>query len=278
LPKNGQRHVGIDKPQTPMCGRYILVQKAEIIEKAFNITIPQDVGYAPSYNIAPGSQALVITSQEPGKAQLFRFGLTPSWAKKPMYLFNARAEGDQNKENDPNYSGATGIITKPSFRKPIRSQRCLVPADAFIEGTTAEKLDKPYLIYLRERKPFAFAGIWDTWSDPSTGEIMQSFAIITTVANALLQKLPHHRSPVILEKSMEQKWLQGEHLNDITWMLKPYPAELMNGYPIGRGIKNPGANGLEYIQPAGERLVPEERVVSSSGLHLHGMGRYKVNR
>ncbi|MFO7722302.1 MAG: SOS response-associated peptidase [Bacteroidales bacterium] len=261
-----------------MCGRYILVQKAEVIEKAFNITIPPALGYKPSYNIAPGNQALVITAEGSGSAQLFRFGLTPSWAKKPMYLFNARAEGDHNKENDPNYAGAAGIITKPSFRKPIRSQRCLVPADAFIEGTTIEKLDKPYLIYLRDRKPFAFAGIWDTWADPATGEIINAFAIITTVANELLQKVPHHRSPVILEKSMEQKWLMGEHLNDITWMLKPYSAALMNGYPIGKAIKNPRMNGLAYIQPAGERLMPEERIDASSDLHLHGMGRYKLNR
>jgi putative SOS response-associated peptidase YedK len=261
-----------------MCGRYILVQKAEVIERAFNITIPPEVEYRPSFNIAPGSEALVITADNARKAQLFRFGMTPSWAKKPMYLFNARAEGDYNMENDPNYNGAVGIINKPSFRKPVRSQRCLVPADAFIEGTTSEKLDKPYLIYLRERKPFALAGIWDTWGDPATGEIIHSFAIITTVANELLQKVPHHRSPVILEKSMEQKWLFGEHLNDITWMLKPYPAELMNGYPIGKGIKNPRANALEYIQPVGERLMPEEQIKASEKLDLHGMGRYKLNR
>ena len=51
-----------------------------------------------------------------------------------MYLINARKEGDHNRANDPSYSGAAGILQKPSFRKPIRSQRCLVLADGFIEG------------------------------------------------------------------------------------------------------------------------------------------------
>ena len=258
-----------------MCGRYILVQKAEVIEKTFQITIPQHIDYQPSYNISPGNRALVVTSDQPREAQLMVFGLTPSWAQKPMYLINARAEGDHNPDNLTTYSGAKGIITKPAFRKPIRSQRCLVPADAFIEGTTAEKLAKPFLIYLRGRKPFAFAGIWDEWINRETGEILKSFAIITTVANPLLAMLPHHRSPVILEKEMEAGWLRGTHLDDITWMLQPYPAEKMNGYPISNLIKNPKARGKELIEPAGERLMPEEAVQGTTRLDLHGMGRYK---
>lgn len=253
-----------------------MVQKAEIIEKAFNIVIPEGVNYRPSFNISPGNYGLVITADKPREAQAFLFGLTPHWAKKPMYLFNARAEGDHNKDNDPAYAGARGIINKPAFRKAIRSQRCLVVADAFIEGTTTEKLNKPYLIYLRDRKPFAFAGIWDSWPDPQTGEIINSYSIITTVSNELLQKLPHHRSPVILEKSQEPQWLHGKHLNDVTWMLKPYKAEFMNGYPIGNAIKKPGADGIDLIQPTGDRLMPEDHITSRSFLELHGMGRSKI--
>jgi putative SOS response-associated peptidase YedK len=259
-----------------MCGRYILVQKAEVIEKSFNITIPNALGYEGSTNIGPGKPGLVVTAENPREAQRFIFGLTPSWARKPMYLINARAEGDYNQENRADYSGAKGIINKPAFRKAIRSQRCLVLADAFFEGPVKEKLSKPYLIYLRDRKPFAFAGIWDRWVNPETGEMIESFAIITTVANSLLQMIPHHRSPVILEKSMEQKWLTGEHLNDITWMLKPYPAELMNGYPVDPAMKNPQAEGRTLIQPIGQRLVPETTSQNSVTLDLQGMGRYKL--
>lgn len=259
-----------------MCGRYILVQKTEVIEKRFNVTAPEDLKYQPSVNVSPGKASLVITNDNPRELQSFQFGLTPFWAKKPMYLFNARAEGDHNKENNPNYSGAKGIINKPSFRKPIRSQRCLVIADAFIEGTTKERLDKPYVVYLKDRRPFAFAGIWDEWLNKETGELIKSCSIITTTANSLLTKLPHHRSPVILEEGMEKKWLEAEHLNDITWMLKPYDADKMNAYPIDKQIKNPRAEGMELIQPVGERLVAEGDVKTTSFLELHGMGRYKL--
>jgi putative SOS response-associated peptidase YedK len=261
-----------------MCGRYILVQKLELLEKRFNVSAPDGMEWKASYNLSPGQMAPVITSSNPRQLQLFRFGMTPFWAKKPMYLINARAEGDHNKENDPNYKGAKGIISKPSFRKPIRSQRCLVIADAFIEGTIKEKLSKPFVVYLKNNvRPFAFAGIWDEWANKETGEIVHSFAIITTTANELLQKLPHHRSPVILDHKQEKKWLNTDlPLADITQLLKPYPAEHMNAYPVDAAIKNPRAEGKELLKPVGERVVPEFETRSSQDVELQGMGGGKT--
>ena len=93
-----------------MCGRYILVQKLELIEKRFNVTAPEGVEWKPAYNIAPGQVAPVITSDNPKELQLFHFGMTPFWAKKPMYMINARAEGDHNKEDNPNYQNGSGRI------------------------------------------------------------------------------------------------------------------------------------------------------------------------
>jgi putative SOS response-associated peptidase YedK len=260
-----------------MCGRYVLVQKVEVIEKRFNVEAPEGFDFKPNYNIAPGSYAPVITNENPRQLDLFRFGMTPFWAKKPLLLINARSEGDHNPEDDPGYTGAKGIITKPAFRKPVRSQRCLVIADCFIEGTIKEKLSKPYVVYLKEgERPFAFAGIWDTWANPETGEIIRSFAIITTVANELLQKIPHHRSPVILPRSLEQHWLNNDiPLSDVTGMLRPYPAEFMNAYPVDPAIKNPRANGPQLLKPTGQRLTPEYDTNKSQDVNLQGMGMNK---
>ncbi|REK00429.1 MAG: SOS response-associated peptidase [Bacteroidetes bacterium] len=201
--------------------------------------------------------------------------MTPFCAKKKMYLFNARAEGDGNKENDPAYTGGKGIISKPAFRKPIRSQRCLVIADAFIEGSINEGLSKPYVVYLRDRRPFALAGIWDTWTDKESGEIVNSFSLITTTANSLLQKIPHHRSPVILSERDEKKWLSAERLEDVTELLESYPSELMNAYPVSPKIKNPRASGRELVEPVGERLEKEMSTEIHSYLSLQGMGSGK---
>ncbi len=254
-----------------------MVQKLELIEKRFNVTAPEGSVWEPAYNISPGQIAPVITSDNPRELQFYHFGLTPFWSKKAMYLINARAEGDHNKEDDPQYKGAKGIITKPSFRKPIRSQRCLVIADAFIEGTIKEKLSKPFVVYLKDHvRPFAIAGIWDEWANKETGEISRGFSIITTTANELLQKLPHHRSPVILDQRAEKKWLDNSlPLADVTKLLRPYPANLMNAYPIGPAIKNPRARGQDLLRPVGERVVPEYDSRTSKDIALQGMGSGK---
>lgn len=258
-----------------MCGRYTIVTTLETMEKRFNVQTPHPELYTPNTNVAPGEKAPVITSEKPGELQFFQFGLTPFWAKKKMYLFNARSEGDHNKENDPAYHGAKGIINKPAFRKAIRSQRCLIPADCFIEGPEKEKLSKPYVVYLRHhQRPFAFAGIWDTWTDRQTGEMLHSYAIITTMSNAVTQKIGHHRSPVILHRDHEKEWLDTTtDLGRITDMLMPYPAEEMNAYPISANIKSPRTNGLHLLQPIGQRLFPEEDIDLVQNLKLEGMKR-----
>ncbi|MBL7924087.1 MAG: SOS response-associated peptidase [Bacteroidia bacterium] len=256
-----------------MCGRYVLIDKLEAYEQRFNAAAgPFSVHIRlPNYNVVPGALAPVITNDKPDEIQFFRFGMTPFWAKKPMYLINARAEGDHNADDDPDYHGAKGIISKPSFRKPIRSQRCLVIADYFIEGPKKEKLDKPYLVYLK-RRPFAMAGIWDQWADPNTGEILYSFSIITTTPNRILQKIHHHRSPVILHERDERQWLEAGPLASITDLLEPYDSDEMNAYPIGTRIKNPRSNDIELLEPLGDPVEQDVELRVVRELKLQGMG------
>ncbi len=239
-----------------MCGRFILTQTTTSLKNRFRLIIPESPDLKPSWNISPGQKTAVITNERPAELQLYRFGLTPSWAQKPMMLINARSEGDNNPTNDPDFTGEMAIFNKPAFRKPIRSQRCLIPADAYIEGSTVEKLDKPFVIYLRNKvRPFAFAGIWDVWKHPETEEMIYSFAILTTYPNQLASSLPHHRMPVILHREDEVRWLSGNlSTEDLSSLMRPYPAELMNGYPIAPAIKNPRTNDSELIQAVGPRI------------------------
>lgn len=257
-----------------MCGRYTAVTKVKAIEKRFNVSSARPELFVPNTNISHGELAPVITNEKPGELQFFQFGFTPFWAKKQFYTINARAEGDSNKSDDPGYTGSMGIINKPMFRKAIRSQRCLVVADCFIEGPKKERLNKPYVVYLQNgERPFAMAGIWDEWVNTATGEITHSFAVITTVANNLMHQIQHHRSPVILSKENEQAWLDSSlELGEVTDMLKPYPAHLMNAYPISADIKSPKANGIELLQPVGERVYKEYDFEIYESFKLQGMG------
>ncbi|MEI6061998.1 MAG: SOS response-associated peptidase [Bacteroidota bacterium] len=259
-----------------MCGRYILVTTLEKIEDKFGLP-PQHISLEPDYNISAGHLAAVITDEKPKEIQFYTFGMTPFWAKREMLLVNARGEGDSNRADTPGFRGAMGIIQKPAFRKPIRSQRCLVLASAFIEGPREAGLTKPFLIYLRNHQnPFAFAGIWDIWLDPQTGEEVASFSIITTTANTLLQKIGNPRMPVILDGKEAKKWIRTEsHLSEIIPMLNPYDSRLMNAYPLDPGIKNPEVNNKSLILPAGKRLYDESEPKAAPQVATRG---YHQNR
>lgn len=264
-----------------MCGRYTIVTKLKIIEKEFQADCSEILDrFEPSPNVSPGELSLVITDDAPDKVQLLQFGFTPHWAKKKMYVINARSEGNHNKENDPLYTGAKGIISKPMFRKSIRSQRCLVIADAFIEGTTAKRLSEPYLVYRSDNKrPFALAGIWDQWVDQQSGEITKSFAIITTAPTELMQKIPHHRSPLVLDQADERRWLdRNVPLDEITSMLQPFDDVSFNAYPISKEIKSPRNKDFTTLKPTGERLRKKYEPIFYQDLELQGMGETSARK
>jgi len=257
-----------------MCGQYAIVSSIEKIEKKFRLKPNEHLNFKTNVIVSPGLQGLVITNEEPKMLQSFKFGFTPSWSKKQTYVINARAEGDRNKDNDPNYTGAKGIISKPFFKKAIRKQRCLVIADCFLEGTIKEKLKKPYLVYLRnDEKPFAFAGVWDRWSNKETGEIVDNFAIITAPPNKLMLKIPHNRMPVILPQESHSRYLsESVPLSDITPILNQFPPQLMNAYPVSPDYKEHKEDAAKALQPTGQRLEKEYEYKIHNKIKLFGMG------
>lgn len=255
-----------------MCGRYTLVSKLEVIAETFQVSIPFE--FSPNPDISPGELAPVITSANPNNLSLLQFGLTPPWAQKPMLLINARSEGDHNADDLPQYNGSLGIFHKPAFRGIIRQKRCLVLADAFIEGPKEEKLSKPYLVFPTGRKvPFAFAGVWESWSDAKTGQIRSGFAIITTPATPITQRIGHHRNPLVLAPEKYNTWLSAHaSMEELVQCMRQPAAYEWNAYPVSTDIKRAQNKDLELLAPTGPLLQPIETWHFSQSLKLEGMG------
>jgi putative SOS response-associated peptidase YedK len=79
---------------------------------------------------------------------------------------------------------AETLLEKTSFKQLVSTRRCLVPADGFYEWRKDGRSKVPMWFYLNSREPFAFAGLWDSWLDRTTGSQLYTFTIITTRANA----------------------------------------------------------------------------------------------
>ena len=57
------------------------------------------------------------------------------------------------------------ITEKPSFKRLVQQRRCLIPANGFYEWRREGNRKVPIWIHLRDKKPFAFAGLWNLWRD-----------------------------------------------------------------------------------------------------------------
>jgi putative SOS response-associated peptidase YedK len=171
---------------------------------------------------------------EKNQLEWFKWGLVPFWSKEPKSGYstiNARAEG---------------IADKPAYRKPIRSQRCLIPSDGFYEWQKTGTGKQPFYIHLKSAELFGFAGLYDIYRDRDGNEL-KTFTIITTEANDLVAPI-HNRMPVILRAQDEAEWLDPT-INDpfqVTRLLQPYPAEFMELYPVSRKV-NAVANDVPEI-------------------------------
>ena len=244
-----------------MCKKFVLASDLQRIEPRFNAKLGPNIPEISKLSaVSEDDETYVITCQDPHLIQVFKFGMTPFYANTQMNLINARAEGDKNSTDNPDYIGSKAIFLKQPFRKPIQFQRCLVLADAYYEWSSQ---NKPYLVYLRNKKrPFAFAGLYDEWKNPATKETVFSFTIITTTANPMLQSIGVKRMPVILSRSEEMEWIRASnHLSDVLTFLNAYPYEKMNAYPVSEMINIEGINNPSMLNPTGEKLISEIKPV-----------------
>jgi putative SOS response-associated peptidase YedK len=222
-----------------MCGRYRLSRRKQLVEEYFD-TESDEAEWTPRYNIAP-SQPVPVIRQNPKEPRrelsLMRWGLIPSWAKDASVaarMINARSE-------------TAG--TKPTFRDPLTNRRCLIPADGFYEWQRTGKVKQPYCFEVNDGELFAFAGIWDRWTDPNRNTV-ETFSILTTSPNAVTSAV-HDRMPVILDRDSYDMWLDPA-MRDMTTaseLLKPYDDQLMRCYPISTRINHVANDDEECSSP-----------------------------
>ncbi len=221
-----------------MCGRFTLTVSPEELQAAFpDFQIPGDI--PPSYNIAPSQPIPVIPNDGKNQLDFFRWGLVPSWTKEENFgkynFINARSETAGEK---------------PSFKASFRRRRCLILADGFYEWSKSTKGQgkTPYYFTLKDQSPFAFAGIWDVWYTPQ-GDPLKTAAILTTSPNQVVKPI-HNRMPVILHPEEYHTWLdpQEESPDRFKPLLGPYPAQLMQTYPVSSYVNSPKNNSPQCIQ------------------------------
>lgn len=222
-----------------MCGRFSITLEPADFQEEFELgEFPVD--FQPRYNVAPTQPVAAVRDADSRKVEWLKWGLIPSWAKEASIgarMINARSET---------------LAEKPSFKQAFSRRRCLILADGFFEWHRSgdQTPSTPYYITLKEKKPFAFAGLWDRWQLPGADETL-SCTIITCMPNELIAPL-HDRMPVILDRETAWQWMSAAPLDQLNGMLKPYSASKMALVEVGRLVNHPGVDTPEIIQPVGK--------------------------
>ncbi|MBJ6749904.1 SOS response-associated peptidase [Geomonas anaerohicana] len=227
-----------------MCGRFAVDIAPEVLAETFGLQVVPTV--VPRYNVAPTQQVAVVREDTDGgnRLDLLHWGLIPAWAKERTIAYkmiNARSET---------------LLEKPSFRQAYKYRRCVVPVSGFYEWRHEGKEKLPHYIRIRDGLPMLFAGLWESWKSPE-GEVVESFTILTTAANKLLESI-HERMPVILHPDECGRWL-NRHLTDPTPLsvfFQPYPADLLELWPVSPLVNTPKVDSCELIAP----ICPQKEI------------------
>lgn len=222
-----------------MCYNVSVKSDKKFLEQRFQAKYEASENMEPLYHVSGfiHPKLPIIRSDNKELIQLSTWGLIPSWMKDEKQAgemmtmtLNAKSET---------------VFALPSFKNSIRQKRCLVLVDGFYEWRTIGKQKYPYYIHTKDNEPFAFGGIYNDWVNKETGEIINSFSIITTPANPLMAKIYNVklRMPLILPKEMEKDWINPDlKPEEIRELMKPFDGNQMEAYTISKLITNKNKN------------------------------------
>jgi len=179
---------------------------------------------------------LIYTNEDPYFPMVSTWGLVPEYEEERFpsmnHCLNARGET---------------IFKLDSFKESAKTKRCLIYVDGFYEHHHHNNKTYQFFIHNKNSEPYCLAGLWSIWKDYNTGGLWNTFAIVTTKPNPLLEVLHNNpkakgpRMPVILPKESEDEWImpydepnwekQKSHLKEL---IKPYSHEEMDYYTVNR--------------------------------------------
>lgn len=151
-------------------------------------------------------KVFVLVNDDVIKPKLSQWGLIPSWTKDA-----AHAADIMNKTLNARIEG---LLNKPSYRDASRDGRCVITVDGFYEFRHVGKKAYPYFIYNELGETLNLAGLSEEWIDPETGEVRNTFTVITRKADQLMARIHNNpkvsepRMPLILNDEGTKRWLK----------------------------------------------------------------------
>jgi len=226
------------------------VSGKQAFEQKFEIPFPEDQIFREKYYTDRHEKAWILSYQKQFEFACYHYGMVPFWSKQAVYHYESPVEGSLNPGME---TSKKRIILHPSYRKPIRESRCLVPVDYFL--LLSESGD-PYLIFSSATDTFALAGIYDHWKeDYYDKDFYKGFSILTVSAPEDFRNFGITRLPLIIPERKYKRWMNPDvALAEITALMENTTENDLNAYPISKKLFLQKANTKELCRPRGEML------------------------
>jgi putative SOS response-associated peptidase YedK len=197
--------------------------KAKFGVTGFKIRVQMDGGERIIFPLQTMAFGRVNPVTDEREAVAGQFGLVPDWVdeaqggkKYGRHCYNARTET---------------VFEKPSFRKAILARRAVVPVDAFYEFPDKEApLRHRFKIRAGDGRGFWLGAIWER--NHTLG--LDSVAVLTTEPMDLVAPF-HSRSPVILDDSQVEAWLDPD-LRDADAIAGAFKVHGSDGFEVEREV------------------------------------------
>jgi putative SOS response-associated peptidase YedK len=230
-----------------MCTRYISPEAGDI-ERHWHIGGRTPMRWV--REVFPNYQGVFIrAAREPAAFErelvLGQWGLIPWFAKDRKLKYptsNARSEE---------------LTEKASYKHPwARGQRCVIPAMSFFEPNWETGKHVPWQFKRSDGAPWGLAGLWNTWVDKETGEVVESYTMLTINADQhLLMGKMHKPDPKRPPHMQDKRSVVPIELADVdTWLSAPVEvaAKLVKLAPVATFDAAPGLGTSPHTLTQGE--------------------------
>jgi putative SOS response-associated peptidase YedK len=209
-----------------MCTRYISPEAGDI-ERLWHVGGRTPMRWA--REVFPGYQGAFIRAARASvtyerELVVGQWALIPWFAKERKLKYptcNARSEE---------------LSDKASYKHPwARGQRCVIPAESFFEPCWETGKHVPWRFRQAGGDPRGLAGLWNTWTDQETGEVVESYTMLTINADEHpLMRRMHRTDPRRPPDMQDKRSVIPIALEDVdAWLSAPQAqaAALMRSAP-----------------------------------------------
>jgi putative SOS response-associated peptidase YedK len=147
------------------------------------------------------------------------------------------------------------LSAKASYKQPwARGQRCIVPALAFYEPNWESGKHVPWRFSRADGQAWGLAGLWNTWVDKETGEVVESYTLLTLNADAhpLMNRMhkPDPQRPPAMQDKRSVVPIEAADVD--TWLHAPLEqaAQLVRLAPVERFVAQPEGPAVKPAGPA----------------------------